>query len=157
MKGSAEIIQQLNKALRGELAAVNQYFLHASIFKNWGYQRLYKKMWEESIEEMKHAEKLIDRILYLEGTPSMSGDFKIAIGKSVQEILKNDLDLERKGLPELRTGIALCLEKADTGTRELLEDLLVSAERHILWLESQVGLIEAVGLENYCAQQIQPA
>ncbi|MGE0822980.1 MAG: bacterioferritin [Candidatus Binatia bacterium] len=157
MKGSAEIIQQLNETLRGELIAINQYFLHASLCKKWGYLRLYKTIYDESIEEMKHAEQLIDRILFLEGTPMVKEPFKIAVGKNVKDILQNDLTLERDGLPELKKGIALSLAQADTGTRELLEHVLVSAEEHIQWLEAQVFLIEQVGYENYCAQQIQTA
>ena len=154
MKGSPEVIKQLNETLRGELIATNQYFLHASLCKKWGYMRLYKKIYDESIEEMKHAERLIDRILFLEGTPIVTEPFKIAIGKDVKDILENDLDLEREGLPELKKGVALCLEQADTGTRELLEHILVSAEEHIQWLEAQARLIKQVGYENYCAQQI---
>jgi bacterioferritin len=156
MKGSPEVINQLNDTLRGELAATNQYFLHASLCKKWGYLRLYKTIYDESIEEMKHAERLIDRILFLGGMPIMNEPFKLTIGKNVQEVLQNDLTLEREGLPELKKGVALCLEQADTGTRELLEHILVSAEEHIQWLEAQTFLMEQVGYENYCAQQIQP-
>jgi bacterioferritin len=130
--------------------------LHASLCKKWGYLRLYKKIYDESIEEMKHAERLIDRILLLGGMPTMNEPFKLAIGKNVKELLENDLALEQEGLPELKKGVALCLEQADTGTRELLEHILVSAEEHIQWLEAQTSLIEQVGYENYCAQQIQP-
>ena len=117
---------------------------------------LYKKIYDESIEEMKHAERLIDRILFLEGTPVMNEPFTIVVGKNVKDLLENDLALEREGLPELKRGSALCLEQADTGTRELLEHILVDAEDHTLWLESQTSLIEQVSYENYCAQQILP-
>ena len=157
MKGSQVIIEELNEALKGELIATSQYFLHASLCKKWGYLRLYKKIYDESIEEMRHAEQLIDRILFLEGTPIMSESFKIAIGKDVREILENDLALEKEGLPELKKTVAVCLEQADTGTRELMEHILVSAEEHIQWLEAQTSLLRQVGYENYCAQQIQPA
>lgn len=157
MKGSPEVIKQLNETLKGELAAISQYFLHASLCKKWGYLRLYKKIYDESLEEMKHAEQLIDRILFLEGLPIMNEPFAIRVGRNVREILQNDLALEREGLPELKKGVALCFEQADTGTRELLEHMLVSAEEHIQWLEAQTSLIETVGYENYCAQQIQPA
>ncbi|HXG19194.1 MAG TPA: bacterioferritin [Methylomirabilota bacterium] len=157
MKGSPEIIKQLNDTLKGELVAISQYFLHASLCKKWGYLRLYKKIYDESLEEMKHAEQLIDRILFLEGTPIMNDSFKISIGKDIKEILRNDLSLEKEGLPELKQGIALSMEQADTGTRELLEHMLVSAEEHIQWLEAQTFLLEQVGYENYCAQQILPA
>jgi bacterioferritin len=156
MKGSPEVIEHLNEALRGELAAINQYFLHASMCKNWGYLRLYKKIYDESLEEMTHAQRLIERILFLEGMPVMNGPFKLMIGKDVKDMLANDLTLEREGLPPLKQAIALCLEQADTGTRELLEHLLVSAEEHVQWLEAQMYLLEKVGYENYCAQHIQP-
>lgn len=156
MKGSPQVIEQLNQTLRGELAATNQYFLHAALCKKWGYLRLYKTIYDESIEEMKHAEKLIDRILFLEGLPIINEAFTVLVGKDVKEILENDLSLEREGLPELKRGIALCIEQADTGTRELLEHILVDAEEHIHWLETQTTLIEKVGYQNYCAQQILP-
>ena len=155
MNGSREVMKMLNELLQGELAAINQYFLHASLCKKWGYLRLYKKIYDESIEEMKHAEQLIDRILFLDGAPTVKDSLKITIGKNVKEILENDLALEKDGLPELRKGVALCLEQADTGTRELIEHILVSAEEHIQWLESQTFLIQQVGYENYCAQHIQ--
>lgn len=157
MNGSREVTNMLNELLQGELGAINQYFLHASLCKKWGYLRLYKKIYDESIEEMKHAEQLIDRILFLEGAPTVKNAVKVTVGKNVKEVLENDLTLEREGLPELRKGIALCLEHADTGTRELIEHILVSAEEHIHWLESQTFLIQQVGYENYCAQHIQPA
>jgi bacterioferritin len=157
MRGSQEVINKLNEMLRGELAALNQYFLHASLCKKWGYLRLHKKIYDESIEEMKHAERLIDRILFLEGAPILNDPFKITVGKNVKEVLESDLTLEREGVPELKNGIHLCLEQADTGTRELLEHILVSAEEHIQWLEAQNSLIKQVGYENYCAQQIQPS
>lgn len=157
MKGSQEVIRQLNEALKGELIATSQYFLHASLCKKWGYLRLHKKMYEESIEEMRHAEKLIDRILFLEGTPILNEPFKLAIGKDVREVLENDLALEREGLPELKRTVALCLEQADTGTREIMEHILVDAEEHIQWLESQTSLMRQVGYENYCTQHIQLA
>ena len=110
MRGSPEVIEQLNDTLKGELAATNQYFLHAALCKKWGYMGLYKKIYDESIEEMKHAERLIDRILFLEGTPVMNEPFTIVVGKNVKDLLENDLALEREGLPELKRGIALCLE-----------------------------------------------
>jgi bacterioferritin len=154
MKGSPAVIKELSTALKGELIATSQYFLHALLCKKWGYLRPYKKIYNESIEEMRHAEQLIDRILFLSGTPIMNEPFKLAIGKDVQEILENDLVLEQEGLPELKKAVSLCLEQADTGTRELLEHILVNAEEHIQWLEAQTSLIRQVGYENYCAQQI---
>jgi bacterioferritin len=157
MKGSPEVIAMLNDLLQGELAAINQYFMHASLCKKWGYLRMYKTIYDESLEEMKHAEQLIDRILFLEGSPTANQSLKLAIGKNVKELLENDLALEKEGLPGLRKAVAFCIEQADTGTRELIEHILVSAEEHIHWLESQVFLLQQVGYENYCAQQIQPA
>jgi bacterioferritin len=154
MKGSSEVIRLLNETLRGELAAVNQYFLHASMYRNWGYLKLHKKMYEESLEEMRHAEKLMDRILFLEGTPAMTAEMSIRIGRNPQEMLENDLSLEKEGLPALRQAISVCLEQGDAGSRELLERLLVGSEQHVQWLESQLTLIRQVGIENYCAQQI---
>lgn len=158
MQGSPEIIKILNDILRGELAAVNQYFLHASLCKKWGYLRLYKTIYDESLEEMRHAEQLIDRLLFLEATPIVNEAIKVTVGKNVKEMLHSDLTLEKEGLPELKRAIRLCMEQSDTGTRELLEHILVNAEDHIRWLESQTFLIEQVGYENYCAQHIiQPA
>lgn len=157
MKGSPEVIKVLNDLLRGELAAINQYFMHASLCKKWGYMRMYKTIYDESLEEMKHAEQLIDRILFLEGSPTVNDAVKVNIGKNVKEMLENDLALEKEGLPELRKAVSFCLEQADTGTRELIEHILVGAEEHIHWLESQTFLLQQVGYENYCAQQIQPA
>src|SRR4029434_7094967 len=157
MKGSSEVIKQLNETLSAELLANNQYFLHASLCKKWGYMRLYKKIYDESIEEMRHAERLIDRILFLEGMPIVTEPFRVTVGTDVKDILENDLTLEKEGLPELKKGVALCLEQADTGTRELFEHILVSAEERIQWLEAQTFLMEQVGYENYCAQHIQPA
>jgi bacterioferritin len=115
MKGSPEVIEKLNTALKGELIATSQYFLHASLCKKWGYLRLYKKIYDESIEEMKHAEQLIDRILFLEGAPIMNEPFTLAIGKDVREILDNGLALERDGLPELKKAVGLCLEHGRQG------------------------------------------
>ena len=141
MKGSSDIVGLLNDQLRGELTAINQYFLHASMYRNWGYQRLHKKMYEESIEEMKHADAIIERILFLEGTPRMSDAMKISIGKSPKEMLENDLKLESEGLPDLRKGIAACLELGDNVTRTLLEKIMVDSEEHVHWLESQLLLV----------------
>jgi bacterioferritin len=157
MKGAPEIIKQLNETLRGELTAVNQYFLHASLCKHWGYMRLWKKIYDESLEEMRHAEQLIDRILFLEGMPMLNAPVKVAVGKNVQEMLENDLRLEVEGIPPLKQAIALCMERDDVGTRELLEHMLVSSEEHVQWLETQTSLIKQVGYENYCAQQMPSA
>ena len=156
MKGSPEVIRQLNEVLKGEVTAVNQYFLHASMCKNWGYMRLYKKIYEESLEEMRHAQRLIDRILFLEGLPVLHQPLAVHVGHDLKDMLERDLQLESSALPPLQQGVTLCLEQGDTGTRELLEHLIVEGEEHIEWLETQLHLIAAVGRENYGAQQMQP-
>jgi bacterioferritin len=156
MKSSAEVITQLNEILRGEVTAVNQYFLHASMCKNWGYLRLYKKIYEESLEEMRHAQRLIDRILFLEGMPVLNPPLHVHVGQDLKDLLARDLQLEVSTLPPLKQGVTLCLEQHDTGTRELLELLIVEGEEHIEWLETQLHLITTVGLEHYAAQQIHP-
>jgi bacterioferritin len=157
MKGSSEVITQLNEVLKGEVTAVNQYFLHASMCKNWGYMALYKKIYEESLEEMRHAQRLIDRILFLEGMPALAQPLLVHVGHDLKDMLERDLQLESSTLPPLKQGVTLCLEQDDPGTRELLEHLIVEGEAHIEWLETQLHLIAAVGLENYAAQQMQPA
>jgi len=156
MKGSSEVIMQLNEVLRGEVTAVNQYFLHASMCKNWGYARLYKKIYEESLEEMRHAQRLIDRILFLEGLPVLHQPLSVRVGQDLKDLLERDLQLEANALPPLTQGVTLCLEQGDTGTRELLEHLIVEGEEHLEWLESQLHLINTIGIEHYAAQQIQP-
>ncbi len=156
MKGSSEVIRQLNEVLKGEVTAVNQYFLHASMCKNWGYMRLYKKIYEESLEEMKHAQRLIDRILFLEGLPVLHQLLAVHVGHDLKDMPERDLQLESSALPPLKQGVTLCLEQGDTGRRELLEHLIVEGEEHIEWLETQLHLIAAVGLKNYGAQQMQP-
>ncbi len=156
MKGSSEVITQLNEVLKGEVTAVNQYFLHASMCKNWGYLRLYKQIYEESLEEMRHAQRLIDRILFLEGMPVLTQPLYVHVGHSLKDLLERDLQLESSTLPPLKQGVTLCLEQGDTGTRELLEHLIVEGEEHIEWLETQLHLINTVGHEHYAAQQMQP-
>jgi len=156
MKGSSEVITQLNEVLKGEVTAVNQYFLHASMCKNWGYLRLYKKLYEESLEEMRHAQRLIDRILFLEGLPVLHQPLAVRVGRDLKDMLERDLQLEASTLPPLKQGVTLCLEQGDTGTRELLEHLIVEGEAHLEWLETQRHLIDTVGLENYAAQHMQP-
>ena len=156
MKGSSDIITQLNTVLTGEVTAVNQYFLHASMCKNWGYLRLYNKIYDESLEEMRHAQRLIDRILFLEGMPVLNQPLYVHIGHDLKDMQERDLQLEAGALPPLKQGVTLCLEQGDTGTRELLEHLIVEGEEHVEWLETQLHLITAVSLENYAAQQIQP-
>jgi bacterioferritin len=154
MKGSLEIVKVLNEVLRKELTGINQYFIHSKMCKNWGYQVLAAAAWNESIEEMKHADKIIERILFLEGTPNMSAYDKINVGSSVQQQLKNDLGLEEAALVVLRGGIKTCLDASDNASRELLEHILVEEEEHVDWIETQLHAIEEVGYQNYLAQQI---
>ena len=154
MKGHKDIISMLNEVLTGELTAINQYFLHARICKDWGYAKIAKKVYEESIDEMKHAQWLIDRILFLEGLPNLQKLGELSIGETVHEQLKADLRVEEVAIPRLKEGIELCVAHKDYGTRELLEKILVSEEEHVDWLESQLFVISEVGIENYLAQQI---
>lgn len=154
MKGNKEVIAALNQILVGELTAINQYFLHARMVKNWGYNRLAKVVYDESIDEMKHAQSLVDRVLFLEGIPNLQKLDPLNIGESVQEQLKCDLEIEQQAIPRLKDGIALCNKAGDHVTREMLEHILVDEERHVDWLESQLQLIQDVGLQNYLAQQI---
>ncbi len=154
MKGNEQVINVLNQVLRKELTGINQYFIHAKMCQNWGYERLYKHIKEESIEEMKHAAEVIERILFLEGTPNISAYDKITIGATVKQQLENDLALETAALAVLRPGIKTCLEASDDASRELLEDILVDEEEHVDWIEAQLHMIEEVGYQNYLAQQI---
>ncbi len=154
MKGDAKIIALLQEVLKAELTAINQYFLHAEMCENWTYYRLAGITRKESIEEMTHAEKLIERILYLDGTPNMSDYFKINIGGTVEQQLRNDLELEYTAVKRLNNGIRLCVEAGDNGSRELLEEILTDEEHHIDWLEGQLHVIKEMGIENYLAQQL---
>ena len=154
MKGDAKVIALLNDVLTNELTAINQYFLHARMCQNWGYQRLWKKVRDESIDEMKHADKVIARILYLDGLPNLQKLGKLEIGETVAEQLKSDLALEKRAIPVLNAGIELCRGKGDNGTAELLEEILVDEEEHADWLEAQLTLVEQVGIQNYLAQQM---
>ncbi len=154
MKGNDQVIEVLNEVLTGELTAVNQYFIHAKMCGNWGYQRLHKQVRSESIDEMRHAETLIDRILYLEGVPNLQRYWKVQIGQTVKEQFHADLGVEKKAIELLNRGIELCRSLADHGSRELLEKILVSEEVHADWIEAQLTLIEQVGEPNYLAQQI---
>lgn len=154
MKGKPEIIDALNEILTGELTAVNQYFVHARMCENWGYQKLWKHTREESIEEMKHADLLIERVLYLEGIPNVQRLSKINIGQTVPEQLKLDLEVERQALGRLNASIELCRSLGDNGSRHLLEGILESEEKHVNWLEAQLSLLEQVGEGQYLAQQI---
>jgi len=150
----ATIVSLLNDVLTAELTAINQYFVHAKMCANWGYVRLAHKIRHESIDEMKHADALIDRILYLGGVPNAQRLGKVNIGETVPEQLAADLALEQDAIPRLNAGIAACRDAGDNGTRHLLEEILVSEEEHLDWLEAQHDLIAQVGLQNYLAQQI---
>ncbi|MCU0654187.1 MAG: bacterioferritin [Polyangiaceae bacterium] len=154
MKGHADIIQLLNEVLTAELTAVNQYFLHAKMLSNWGYKRLGAYVRKESIDEMKHADELIERILYLEGLPNLQRLGKVNIGETPIEQFKNDLALEYDALKRLNDGIKLCREHHDNGTADLLEKILVSEEEHTDWLETQLELVKQIGEANYLTQQI---
>src|SRR5215471_2714224 len=154
MIGDAKVIAILNEVLKAELTAINQYFLHAEMCENWGYERMAKLVRKESIEEMTHAEKLMERILYLDGTPNMSDYFKINIGATVEQQIKNDLELEYAAVKRLNDGIQLCIDKSDGGSRELAEKILSDEEHHIDWLEAQLHAIEEMGYQNYLAQQL---
>lgn len=154
MKGNAKIIEALNEILTGELTAINQYFIHAKMCGNWGYHRLEHQNRDESIDEMKHADRVIERILFLDGVPNMQRLEKVRVGETVHEQLKLDLKLEETAIPRLNKSIALAVEVGDNTTRELLEDILKSEEEHVDWLEAQLELIKQVGEQNYLAQQI---
>lgn len=154
MKGDAKVIEALNKALTIELTAINQYFIQAKMLKNWGYMTLAKKMYEESIGEMKHADKLIERILFLDGIPNIARYDVIRVGSDVKEQLENDLKLESGGVKAYNEAVHLAAAVKDNGTRELLEGILVSSEEHVDWLETQLGLIESLGLKSYLAEKI---
>lgn len=154
MKGHKEVIEVLNEVLAGELVAINQYFLHARMCENWGYLALAKKVREESIDEMRHADQLVGRILFLEGLPNLQRLDKLHIGETVQEQLKSDLALEHVALKRLREGVAVCRDKADRTSEDLLAGILAAEETHVDWLETQLGLIQSLGEKHYLAQQL---
>jgi bacterioferritin len=157
VKGDAKVIAVLNQVLKAELTAINQYFLHSEMCENWGYLRMAKQVKKESIEEMQHAEKLMERILYLDGTPNMTDYFKINIGQTLKAQLQNDLNLEYDAVKRLNAGIETCVKIGDNGSRELLEKILTDEEHHIDWLEAQLHAIGEMGIENYLAQQLHEA
>ncbi|MBV8756927.1 MAG: bacterioferritin [Deltaproteobacteria bacterium] len=154
MKGNDQILGLLNDLLTNELTAINQYFVHAKMCENWGYERLAHKIREESIDEMKHADWLISRILFLEGVPNLQKLNKLRVGETVREQLESDLQLEYAAINFLNQGVATCREAGDNASRELFERILISEEAHTDWIETQLELMRQIGEQNYLAQQI---
>jgi bacterioferritin len=154
VQGDERVIEVLNEVLTAELTAINQYFVHAKMCADWGYGKLADYTRDESIDEMKHAESLIDRILFLDGHPNLQRLFNLVIGETVPEQFRADLDLEYQAVERLRNGVALCTEVGDHTSRQLLEGILESEEEHIDWLEAQLSLINDLGIQNYLAQQL---
>ena len=154
VKGGKEIIDALNEVLTAELTAINQYFLHAKMLENWGYMRLYEKVRAESIDEMKHANEVIERVLYLDGVPNVQRLGRVRIGENVSEMFQSDLTLEQEAIPRLNDAIILARDAGDNGSRALFERILVDEEEHLDWLETQIHLIEEIGVKAYLAEQI---
>ena len=154
MKGDPAIVDLLNEVLTNELTAVNQYFLHARMVENWGYQRLYEKFRHQSIDEMKDADEIIERVLYFEGLPNLQRLGKINVGENVPEMFQLDLDVEKNAITVLNRGIEQCRRAGDNGSADLLEDILEGEEEHANWIEAQLTLVEQVGVAPYLAEQI---
>lgn len=154
MKGNQKVIEALNNVLTKELTAINQYFLHARMLQDWGLEKIGHLEYKASIDEMKHADELIKRILFLEGLPNLQKLERIKIGQNVEEIIKLDLEVEHDAIPLLKKSIELCEQEQDYVSRELFVEILESEEEHVDWLETQQSLIESVGLENYMQSQI---
>lgn len=154
MQGNKKVIEYLNRALKNELTAINQYFLHARMFKNWGYGGLNEHEYHESIDEMKHADALVEHILFLEGLPNLQGLGKLYIGETPQEVLECDLKLEMEAMPLLREAIACCEEGQDYVSRDLLAGILKDEEEHVDWLETQLGLIKELGPDKYLQTKV---
>jgi bacterioferritin len=155
MKGDAEVIEILNAVLSAELTGINQYFIHAMMCANWRYKKLAEHTRKESIEEMQHAQEVMERILYLDGVPNMQRYLKINVGQTVQEQHEFDLQLEKEAVARLNHGVELCRAKGDNGSRALLEKLLTDEEEHVDWLEAQLQQIRDMGIQNYLAQQVE--
>ena len=156
MRGDKKIMEALNAALKAELTAINQYFLHSRMLKDWGVSKLAKKEYDESLEEMVHADKIIERILFLGGLPNLQDLGKIYIGENVQEILECDMKLEDEAVPMYRAGVTLCESLQDYGTRDLLQSILIDEEEHVDYLETQFDLIKQMGIQNYIQLQSAP-
>lgn len=154
MQGNPEIVELLNDVLTAELTAINQYFVHAKMCSNWGYDRLAAHIRDESIDEMRHAEALIERVLYFDGIPNLQRLSTLRVGETVDEQFRNDLDVEYAAVERLNRGIAAAVAAGDNGTRHLLEEILVAEEEHVDWLETQLETIRQVGLAQYLAEQL---
>ena len=154
MKGNEEVLNLLNQLLTNELTAINQYFVHAKMCQNWGYERLAAKLRDESIDEMRHADEVISRILFLEGVPNLQRYHKLHVGETVKEQLESDLQLEYSAIAFLNQGIAAARNASDNATEDMMSKILVSEEQHTDWIETQLELIRQVGEQNYLAQQL---
>ena len=155
MKGDPKIIEHLNTILANELVAINQYFLHARMYKDWGLKKIADHEYHESIDEMKHADVLIERILFLEGLPNLQDLGRLMIGENTKEMIECDLKLEMKAIPDLRDAISYCEEVKDYVSRDMLNDILESEEEHVDWLETQLSLIDKIGIERYQQSQLE--